>query len=647
MSRAIVRTMELREIFAPGGPLARVAGEHYEQRPGQVAMAQAIDKQITSGGTLLVEAPTGTGKSLSYLIATIRRAVAERKKVVIVTANIALQEQLMQKDIPTVHAAMPEWVFAAALAKGIGNYLCLEKWQDAVVEQVRADRFEYAAWDLLDVWKQTTIAGDLSELTMELPPKVRLAVTNTADDCTGKTCDYYADCYGMQARRKIAAADVVVTNYHLFFADLAIKAGNESDSGILPSYDYVVLDEVHAAADIARDFFGWRMTVGQVRWAIRFLSPREQERILLEADQFFASLNVGSGKNGERIRPRITQPKEVDGSDLAKMLIDASNELALLSVNCDDSAKKAKLQKCMDRCVVHSIRLQMVTELVEAKKNVYFVEKPPGDRGHCSVGMKPLDVADILEKHLFDTEKVVIGTSATITAAGKFDYLINQIGAFTAETLAVPSPFDHRNAAVMIVPRDLPDPKTSLFADRVAEVVHETVLAAKGRTLALFTSYRVLEVTYQYLMGQRLPYLILKQGDRPRTQLIAEFRQDVSSVLLGTDSFWEGIDVRGESLSAVVMDRLPFEHPGDPVFEAICERNPRGWFMDEALPKSVIEFRQGFGRLIRSKTDRGAIVVCDRRIVDKPYGNRYLKSLPPGVELRRDIEWVRRIIEGN
>jgi Rad3-related DNA helicase len=262
--------------------------------------------------------------------------------------------------------------------------------------------------------------------------------------------------------------------------------------------------------------------------------------------------------------------------------------------------------------------------------------------------MKPIDVAPILQSALFESKsiKAIVGTSATLTTAGNFDYVIGQLGAYQSEELVVPSPFDHEGKAVLIVPRDLPDPKHSLFAERVAEVVNDTIRIVKGRTLVLFTSYRVLDFTHKYLREQMCEYKIFRQGERPRTQLIDEFRNNVSSVLLGTASFWEGIDVQGESLSAVVIDRLPFEHPDDPVFEAICEKDPQGWFMKYALPKSVIEFRQGFGRLIRSRTDRGVIVVCDRRITDKPYGAKYLRSLPAGVKLERALEVAARILGG-
>jgi ATP-dependent DNA helicase DinG len=648
-SDVILLPMSLSDVFAPDGPLAKSAGSRYEVRDGQVRMAQAVAAKFAGGGCLFVEAPTGTGKSVAYLVPAIEQAAIGRTRTVVVTANIALQEQLITRDLPYLQAAFPEWSFTFALAKGIGNYLCLAKWQDAIAESLVLGGDDRDVWRMLEDWVGTTVNGDLSELATELQPRVRMAVTTTADECIGKKCDHYANCHGMEARRRIQSAQVVVTNYHLFFADLSIKAGEDDTAGILPAYSLVVLDEAQNAADIARDFFGWRVTMGMTRWAVRMLPERDRDRVATEAENFFRRVADGPGPKGERVKLRITKPAEVDGSALSNLLLTAADKLGAKKAIELVQADKAKLEKCETRARALAFQLAALDSLAASDNCVYFGERPPNPKGYWSVGMKAIDVASILENALFGSKVIrsIVATSATLTTAGKFDFILGQLGAYDADELIVPSPFDHNGAAVLVVPRDLPDPKHAMFAEVVAEVVDQTVRAARGRTLALFTSYRVLDVAYQYLMQQRdLPYRILKQGDMPRTKLIDEFRRDVSSVLLGTTSFWEGIDVQGESLSAVVIDRLPFEHPDDPVFEAICERNPRGWFMQYSLPKSIIEFRQGFGRLIRSRTDRGAIVVCDRRIVDKPYGVKYVRSLPEGVRLHRSLDVVAQMLGG-
>jgi ATP-dependent DNA helicase DinG len=612
-------------------------------------MAAAIARTFEDGGCLFVEAPTGTGKSHAYLVPAIYQAARNSTRTVVVTANIALQEQLIAKDLPMLQAALPEWPFQYALAKGIGNYLCLEKWQDAEAESLLHNDDDRATWNMLTDWKNQTIQGDLSELPIELPPRTRASITTTADDCIGKKCSHYAECHGMAARRRVNAAQVIITNYHLFFADLAIKSAEADTSGILPAYSLVVLDEAHQAADISRDFFGWRVTMGMVRWATRMLPAADQDRVVTAAQSYFKRVAVGPGPNKERVKLRIIKPGEVDGEALANLLDGAAAKIGQRKAIEMVQTDKAKLEKCETRTRSLSAQLRALDTLAGSDNCVYFAERANNPKGYWSVGMKAIDVAKILSGALFESESIraIVATSATLTTAGKFDFITHQLGAYSADELIVPSPFDHHGAAVLVVPRDLPDPKHAMFAEVVAEVVADTVRGARGRTLALFTSYRVLEEAHRHLVAQRLPYRILKQGDMPRTQLIDAFRSDVSSVLLGTSSFWEGIDVQGEALSAVVIDRLPFEHPDDPVFEAIVERDPRGWFMGYSLPKSIIEFRQGFGRLIRSRTDRGVIVVCDRRIVDKPYGAKYVRSLPAGVELHRSLDVVSKMLGGS
>lgn len=637
-------TTEIDAIFAADGPLAKAAGDAYEVRDGQIEMANAVMRNFTDGCSLFVEAGTGTGKTRAYLVPAMLVASALGKRTVVVTANIALQEQLIAKDLPALCAALPHLNVAYALAKGIGNYVCRERWQDAFAESLMSS--DRAGWKMIEEWVSTTSTGDLSELKIELDSRKRAAITTTADDCIGRKCPHYEQCFGMMARKAVREAQIVVTNYHLFFADLALRMSNPDTKGILPNYDYVVLDEAHNAADISRDFFGWRISFGQVRWATRMLSQSDQAAILPIAEAYFARVGAGDGPRGQRVKMRIRNEREIDGAALAAKLLEAQKKLDEKAGLELERVAKAKLMKCSDRAGEVAARIEQLDSLVNRDNNVYFAVPPSHPNGYWSVQMRPIDVSEILGPALFESQTIsaIVATSATLTANGKFDFILNQLGAVGSDCLSVPSPFDHHGRAVLVVPRDLPDPKHSLFIERVSEVVDETVRAARGRTLALFTSYRVMDAAYQHLMSMQHPYRILKQGDMPRTKLIAEFRSDVTSVLLGTDSFWEGIDVQGESLSAVVMDRLPFERPDDPIVEAIAERDPRGWFAHYLLPKSVITFRQGFGRLIRSQQDRGAIIVCDKRIIDKPYGRQYTRSLPDGVTLERAIDAVAEIL---
>ena len=626
---------EIETLFRAGGPLAAAAGDRYEVREGQIAMAQAVARRFDDGGVLLVEAPTGTGKSVAYLVPAILR-VPERLRTVVVTANIALQEQLVTKDLPALQKVLGV-EFKFALAKGISNFLCLASFDDALGDRAfGAAPGERAEWDPLMAWASTTAAGDLSELSVELSPRLRAAVTTTTDDCPGKKCRRYADCWAMAARRRYACADVIVTNYHLFFVDLAIKRAD--GNGVFPPYDLVVLDEAHQAADIARDFFGSRVTHSAIKWALRPLPPEDRADLERDSERFFRSL-------AGRKKQRVTQSGELDGAAaIAAGLSAAAERMEDLAGRELVEEVAAKTAQCARRARTASEAL-LRADAFEDPDQVVFVERPTTERGLPAVCAKPIRVAPLLAEALFDARppRAIVATSATLTAGGEFDFMTQELGAFEAGTLQVPSPFDHRGAALLVVPTDLPDPRNGEFAGRVAEVLVETVRAARGRTLGLFTSYRVLDEAHRALLAARLPYRVLRQGEAPRTRLIEQFRDDVSSVLLGTSSFWEGIDVQGESLTAVLIDRLPFDHPEDPVLEAISERD-RGWFMRYSLPRAIISFRQGFGRLIRSRTDRGVIVVCDRRIVDKPYGSRFVRSLPVGVRLVRSLDAAEEVL---
>jgi ATP-dependent DNA helicase DinG len=440
----------------------------------------------------------------------------------------------------------------------------------------------------------------------------------------------------MAARRRYAAADVIVTNYHLFFVDLAIKLAD--GQGVFPPYDLVVLDEAHQAADIARDFFGSRVTLGAIRWALRPLPPEDRFATEETATRFFRSLT-------DRKKQRVTQAGELAGAGaVAALLGESAARMEDLATRELVEEVAAKTTQCASRARAAADAL-LQAEACSDPDRVVFVERAATEHGFPAVCMKPIRVAPLLSEALFDARppRAIVATSATLTTSGDFGFMEQELGAYEAETLQVPSPFDHRGAALLVVPTDLPDPRNGEFAGRVSEVLVETVRAARGRTLGLFTSYRVLDEAHRALVGARLPYRVLRQGEAPRTRLIEQFRDDVSSVLLGTSSFWEGIDVQGESLSAVLIDRLPFDHPEDPVLEAISERD-RNWFMRYSLPRSIISFRQGFGRLIRSRTDRGVIVVCDRRIVDKPYGSRFVRSLPAGVRLVRSLDAAAEVL---
>jgi ATP-dependent DNA helicase DinG len=649
----------LDEVFADGGYLSRVRSD-YQRRAGQVQMAEAVEAGISGTAadrvvgerlTTFVQAPTGTGKSIALLVPAIFHAVHNAKRAIYVTANIALQEQLIMKDLPSLREALP-WRFDFALAKGINNYLCLRTFEKNAGEtsflglgDAEADK----QWPKVVQWAKTTALGDFSELPFELHQKVRLKIATTSDDCIGKKCKQYDQCHAIRARRAMQKASIVVTNYHLFFADLQIRINK--GQGVLPAHDVVILDELHASADIARDFLGFRLTIGMIRWVMRPLagmgkdrfpgiSPKLAARANLEAERFFDKLAIY--EKSDKYRARLRQPDSVDPSQLISVLIEAATTLvSAATLHAYSVEDTQEIQNCADRCLKFSAQLRAAATLDHPGEWVYFIE--PSGNQVALVG-KPIDVAPLLRAHLFNGTKSVIGASATLTVGGSFDYVREDLGADKATMVTVPSPFDWATNALLVVPAGLPEPTDPSFPGAAAEAVVELVRAARGRTLVLSTSTKNLHRFRDRLLEEKFPFRIFAQGDAPRTELLRQFRDDVSSVLVGTSSFWEGVDVPGESCSLVIIDRIPFETPNDPVLDAITART-RNWFMTYMVPRAAIDFAQGAGRLLRTTTDRGVVALLDRRIVSKPYGRIFQRALPEGVRLSRDVADVAEFLK--
>lgn len=633
-------------LFAEDGPLARSRSD-YQRRAGQVAMAEAVDETIgTPGAIKLIQAPTGTGKSVALLVPAIHHAVHHAKRAIYVTANIALQEQLITKDLPALKKALP-WRFEYALAKGINNFLCLRAWEKNADTNIRGEPEADQQLAKVAQWAKQTRTGDFSELPFELHPRVRLKVATTSDDCVGKKCKQYEQCHGVRSRREAQRANVVVTNYHLFFADMQIRmAGGQ---GVLPEADVVMLDELHAAGDIARDFLGFRITIGSLRWAMRPLvgsnavpgiSPKLAERVLTQADRFFESLAAYSVS--DRYRARFREPDAVPREQLVTLLLEAAKVMSEAAASRAYSAEDtSEILKCAVKCEGIVSQLNSALRVDRSGEWVYFLE--PAGKDQVALVGKPIDVAPILKAHLFDGTRSVIGASATLAVDGSFEHVMEDLGATDATTLTVASPFDWPNQALLIVPAGLPEPNDPSFPAASAEAVVEAVGFAKGRTLVLSTSTKMCQQFRDRLREEKFPFKILAQGDAPRTELLKQFREDVTSVLVGTSSFWEGVDVPGESCSCVVIDRLPFESPQDPVVDAITSRTTN-WFMTYMVPRAVIDFAQGAGRLIRTPTDRGVVVLLDRRLVSKPYGRIFHRALPEGVRLSRDLSDIAEFL---
>jgi len=635
------------EALGPNGHLARLL-PGYESRPGQLAMSRAIDRAVTDGKHLLVEAPCGSGKGIGYLTPAIHHAVGAGKKVVVATANIALQEQLITKDLPLLRAALPT-PFTFGLAKGKSNYLCVEAFEDAEAAGVRDPR-----WNQIREWAATTTKGDVSELPFE-PGPLRAKFTVSSDDCMGRACPSFERCFAEAAKREYQAADVVVTNYHLLLLDMMIKLG-DPESGPLPPWAILVADEGHQLPDIARGILGFKVTKGMVDNVARLLASQNDD--IIDADlasdlradgaDYFEGLKVHARSREYKVRLR--EKEETHAGPLATGLNTAGERLTAVA-EFAEGKRRVRLRKAGERASVLSHQLLCADELIAADRRVYCIEvEERGDRESAALCSKLIFPADVLRPKLFDVPgRVVIGTSATLAVDRSFDFVAHELGAESARELAVPTPFDFERQALLVVPRGMPDPKKRDEHEQwVSNRMVEIAAMARGRTLCLFTSRRGLKKAAENFNSPR--YLsrngieqtwgsVLVQGDAPRGQLVARFKAEVGNVLLGLDSFWEGVDVPGEALSVVVIDRLPFATPDDPVLDAVDATLPGGAFKTWSLPRAVTAIRQGVGRLVRTKTDRGVVVILDDRIVNAGYGQAFLRSLPP-MRLSRRLEDV-------
>lgn len=635
------------QVFGSDGILSK-RFDGYQPREGQVQLSRAVGDAFIAGDNLIAEAPTGTGKSFAYLVPAVYQAAGApnakgptqpARRTIVVTANIALQEQIVGKDLPFLSEIMP-WPFTYALTKGRSNYLCLDRFDDTTNEQLLdpfRDPDDREAWAQIVDWKEQTKKGDVSELPFVASPLMRGKFTIGSDDCLRRKCPSYEECFAEAARRETKKAQIVVTNYHLFFTNLQIRL-ETGENLILPDYDCVVFDEGHKAADIARDFFGFKVTAGSIRYAARLLGgssgagidpidPDLRERVTAEADDFFGQLRVFRNDR-ERYSARLREENPVDSSSLDKVLgetIDAYRRTV------DKGGMRPKqlesLRKMLARC--EKVRGYVSTAMqMQDDGMVYYLEEDQKHR--VTLCGKPIDVADTLRENAFEDEatRSAVVVSATLTTSpGNFDHVATELGAEGADDLEAASPFDYQKQAMLVLPK-MPSPSDrNRYPDAVADAIAEIVRLSGGRALCLFTSYRNLNHTYDRLKRERLPFRILKQGDRPRTMLAQDFRDDVPSVLLGTESFWAGVDVPGESLSVLTIDRLPFPTPDDPVLDAIQDRHGNS-FGKYSMPRALIQFRQGAGRLIRSVKDRGVIVVLDNRVATKGYGKQFLRALP-------------------
>src|SRR5437667_1917587 len=616
----------------------------YEPRPSQLAMAEQVEHALARGRALVVEAGTGTGKTLAYLLPAARSGL----KTVVSTATKTLQEQLAEKDVPLLRALGVD--AKVAFLKGRQNYLCLLRFEQFLRNPTFSVREEAAVFDAIAAWAETTQTGDRAELS-ELPENLASwrDLSATADQCIGAKCAHYDRCFVFRMRQKAAEADVIVVNHHLFFADLALRTSSAGDTGaaVLPRYDAVVFDEAHAVEEVATEHFGAQLSsfrVGELgRDALKSLTAHSSlveaaglaARLMREGREFF-DVALESAREGRWPLLRgALQPAEAERTRLAELVRSLG---AAVSGSGDE-----ELALIERRCLALGADLELFSETERRPDLIHWAESRGG---HLFLHASPIDVRGLLQDKLYDRIGPVVFTSATLAVGGQLEYFAQRIGLsddsgplFPLETHVLASPFDYQSNAALYLPREMPDPQDPAFVEAVAGELRALLPITSGRAFVLFTSLRNMRAVHG-LLADELPWQVLLQGDAPKGQLLKRFREK-PSVLFASQSFWEGVDVPGEALSLVVIDKLPFASPAEPIVAARIDRlraEGQDPFYRYQLPRAALALKQGFARLIRTATDRGIVAVLDARMTRKGYGRLFLETLPRCRTLRTSDE---------
>jgi ATP-dependent DNA helicase DinG len=627
----------LHAFFAPGGLLSNSALP-YEYRPGQLEMAKAVEKALAEKRHLIVEAGTGTGKTLAYLLPALRTG----RRVIISTGTKALQDQLYFRDIPFLESLLGP--LHVCYMKGRANYLCRYKLTALRSQPILSGLEEIDQYQQIAAWEATTETGDRSEIG-GLPEVSALwsKLDARTEACLGSTCPDYSRCFITEMRRRALESDIIIVNHHLFFADLSLRreAGGAPDAGILPEAGAVVFDEAHELEDIASNYFGLSVS------NLRFEDLARDTDALLRGKEGGDKLPALTQQLRDRSRLFFSElPMSGDGRQpfaAREEFLETSGDLYLSVRAClrrleDEMAEMKGVDEAPGlRKRVARLRSELEFLLEASATNMVFWMERRQMGGLRQQGRStflqatPIDVSELLAEQVFQIIPTVVLASATLTVQGGFQHMRKRLGLENARELIVPSHFDYAKQALLYLPPSMPDPREPDFPEAAAEVIRRVLTHSRGRAFCLFTSYSQMRDLYERLLPV-LDYPILLHGSAPRKVLLEQFRETPNAVLFGTSSFWQGVDVQGEALSCVIIDKLPFAVPSDPVVQArmkAIEENGGKPFFDYQVPSAVLTLKQGFGRLIRSLEDRGVLVLLDPRIKRQRYGKTFLDSLPP------------------
>jgi ATP-dependent DNA helicase DinG len=630
---------DLTELFGSEGALANVIAG-YSPRAAQIDMAKSIADAIAGEHHLIAEAGTGTGKTFAYLIP----AILSGKKVIVSTGTKNLQDQLFNKDLPLIRKALPRKPFKASLLKGRANYLCTYRLELALNSAFGYSKEEASALAQIKAWSQRTRAGDVSEVAdVHDGDPVWYHATSTTDNCLGQNCPDYADCFLTKARKQAQEADIVVVNHHLLCADWSIRETGFGE--LLPNAEVVVIDEAHQLADTASNFLGVTLSGKQLTdladdaVAEYFTDAKDMPDLRTACEDL--QLEIKDMRLAFGLELRRGEWQDIESNPkIAGALESLQKQLARLTDQLERASIRSKgLESCFDRAEA----LDMQLETLINDKDGQWIKWYETYSKSFTLSRTPLDIAKEFRGFMARHKATWIFTSATLSVASNFTHFSNSLGLNGAASQSWDSPFDYPNQALFYHPKGLPQPNDPQFTDKILDFVLPVLEASRGRAFFLFTSHRALQRAAQLLDG-KIDHPLLVQGSKSKGVLLEQFKELGNAVLLATASFWEGVDVRGDALSCVIIDKLPFASPGDPVLKArmqAMEKQGRNPFFEHQLPSAIIMLRQGVGRLIRDVNDRGVLMVCDPRLLKRSYGQMFLDSVP-AMKRSREIDDVRQ-----